>query len=189
MGPDVDLQTPPIHALACMLAKKCGGLPLALITVGRSMADARSLEEWEDAVHNLEETPQQLRNMQAEVLSPLKFSFDRLGDENAKNCLLYCSLFPEDYEIKVDELIEYWVGEGFLYTAKCESVVRARKREHDVLTRLVSACMLESVPVIVRRHGVSIILSKYRVKMHDVVHEMCVWLTGGEFDESNTYLS
>ncbi|CAA6668638.1 unnamed protein product [Spirodela intermedia] len=189
VGSEVELQSPPINALVKIVVKKCGGLPLALITVDRSMAYARSVEEWEDALHNLLETPQQVRGMEDEVLSLLKFSFDRLGDENVKNCLLYCSLYPEDYEINVKELIEYWIGEGFLYTANSESVVRARKRGHAVLTTLFSACMLETTPVISTEHGVRITLSKYRVKMHDVVREMCLWLTGGEFDKSNTYLS
>ncbi|CAA7405518.1 unnamed protein product [Spirodela intermedia] len=171
VGSEVELQSPPINALVKIVVKKCGGLPLALITVDRSMAYARSVEEWEDALHNLLETPQQVRGMEDEVLSLLKFSFDRLGDENVKNCLLYCSLYPEDYEINV------------------KYVVRARKRGHAVLTTLFSACMLETTPVISTEHGVGITLSKYRVTMHDVVREMCLWLTGGEFDKSNTYLS
>ncbi|RVW24658.1 Disease resistance protein RPS5 [Vitis vinifera] len=43
----------------------------------------------------------------------LAFSYDSLPDEAVKSCFLYCSLFPEDYEISPQHLIELWLGEGF----------------------------------------------------------------------------
>ena len=40
--------TEPRRSLAKEVANKCGGLPLALITVGRAIASATNDDEWED---------------------------------------------------------------------------------------------------------------------------------------------
>ena len=99
-------------SIAKQVADKCGGLPLALITVGKAMASATTDGEYELALGMLQGTTANLQGME-EVLNLLKFSFDRIKDECHKECLLYCALYLEDYDIEVDELIEYWVGEGF----------------------------------------------------------------------------
>lgn len=44
---------PDIPELAQIVAKECGGFPLALITIGRAMAFKKTPEEWEDAIRVL----------------------------------------------------------------------------------------------------------------------------------------
>lgn len=34
--------------------------------------------------------------------------------EDQKNCFLYCSLFPEDYQFSCERLVRMWVAEGFV---------------------------------------------------------------------------
>ncbi|CAA7409664.1 unnamed protein product [Spirodela intermedia] len=46
--------------------------------------------------------PAKLGDMK-EVLTLLKFSFDRLKDTSARECLLYCALFPEDHNIDIKD--------------------------------------------------------------------------------------
>ncbi|KAF2592186.1 hypothetical protein F2Q70_00042700 [Brassica cretica] len=52
--------------------------------------------------------------VEEKILSVFKFSYDGLETEKMKSCFLYFSLFPEDYEINKEELIEYWINEGFI---------------------------------------------------------------------------
>ncbi|MQM18335.1 hypothetical protein Taro_051324 [Colocasia esculenta] len=179
VGTKVDLHNPTIHPLAQTVANKCGGLPLALITVGRAMANARTVMEWEEAIALLGESPNELSGME-DALSLLKFSFDRLKDEATKQCLLYCSLFPEDHEIDITELVECWLGEGLLDSEQSDSIDRARNMGHNIITRLQVSCLLESVNSSIQRVKC--------VKMHDVVREMALWLTGGNFDPMNRFL-
>lgn len=47
------------------------------------------------------------------IFGTLKLSYDFLQDKT-KDCFLFCALFPEDFSIKVSELIMHWVVEGFL---------------------------------------------------------------------------
>ncbi|KAK9923203.1 hypothetical protein M0R45_031634 [Rubus argutus] len=47
---------PDIPKLAQVVAKECGGLPLALITVGRAMSCKKTPEEWNRAIHVLKKS-------------------------------------------------------------------------------------------------------------------------------------
>ncbi|PVH37944.1 hypothetical protein PAHAL_5G129600 [Panicum hallii] len=99
------------HAMA--LAMKCGGHPLALITVGRAMASRRDAKEWKHAITVLESAPWQLLGMDTEVLVPLQESYNYLPNDMIRLCLLYCSLFPEELSIPKDSIVGYCIGEGF----------------------------------------------------------------------------
>jgi len=73
------------------------------------------------------------------------------------------SLFPEDYEIEKNELIEYWLCEGFIDGNRDEDGVN--KEGLDIINLLVSAHLLMN-------GGVT-----RKVKMHGVVREMALWIT------------
>ena len=155
------------RSLAKQVAEKCGGLPLALITMGTAMASATTDAEWEEALKTLKGTAAELGDMN-QVLTLLKFSFDRVKEERHKECLLYCALYPEDYDIEVDELIEYWVGEGFFEGEgyPLSGLKNARRFGLRAITALKDACLLEDG----KKNG-------KQVKLHSVVREMALWIT------------
>ncbi|KAL6334321.1 hypothetical protein AAG906_014722 [Vitis piasezkii] len=68
---------------------------------------------WEQAIQELRKFPAEIIGMEDDLFYRLKFSYDSLRDEVLKSCFIYCSMFPEDYEIENDALIELWIGEGF----------------------------------------------------------------------------
>ncbi|MBA0778702.1 hypothetical protein Gotri_006531, partial [Gossypium trilobum] len=103
---------PDIPNLAKQVAERCGGLPLALITIGRAMACKTTLEDWKYAIEMLKRFA--LPKMENEVFPLLKFSYDNLPDATMKCCLLYCYLYPEDYCIPKKRLVEYWFCQGLL---------------------------------------------------------------------------
>ena len=156
-----------IARLAKSVAKRCGGLPLALEIIGSSMIDA-TVSMWKQAEISLSKFPHTKEDMENKVLKELEFSFDMLKDDNIRKCLLYCCLFKEDALISKDKLIDYWHAEGFLDYDYLASFHEARVRGDNNITALVSRSLLQN----------------YRsyVKMHDVVLETCLWLTSGKFD-------
>nr|CAD1841037.1 unnamed protein product [Ananas comosus var. bracteatus] len=74
---------PEIRRHAEELAAKCGGLPLALITVGRAMASKRTAKEWKHAITVLRIAPWQLLGMEGDLLRHLKHSYDNLQKRQA----------------------------------------------------------------------------------------------------------
>ncbi|XP_062207106.1 disease resistance protein RPS2-like [Phragmites australis] len=172
VGEHLMSSSPEIRHLAQALAMKCGGLPLALITVGRAMASKRTAKEWKHAITVVKIAPWQLLGMELDVLEPLKKSYDNLPSDKLRLCLLYCSLFPEEFSISKDWIIGYCIGEGFiddLYTEMDEIY----NKGHDLLGDLKIASLLEKGE------------DEDHIKMHPMARAMALWIAS-EFGTKET---
>ncbi|GFZ02012.1 hypothetical protein Acr_15g0006210 [Actinidia rufa] len=99
-----------LNSMATEVAKRCGGLPIAIVTVGRALRN-RSKHVWIDVLRQLKKpVPKRIKGMDAFVYSHLKLSYNYLEGEEAKSLFLLCSLFPEDDEIEVETLVQYGIG-------------------------------------------------------------------------------
>ena len=163
VGEDTFNSHPEIPTLAEEIVKECKGLPLALITIGRAMADKKTLRRWDRALQVLKTYPSTFSGMEDQVFAILAFSYDSLSNGSIKSCFLYCSMFPSYYEILEDELIELWIGEGFL--TESHDIQRARDEGYDIIESLKVACLLDNAE------------SEKHVKMHDMIRDMALWLT------------
>ncbi|KAH9667645.1 putative disease resistance protein [Citrus sinensis] len=155
-----------IPELAETLARECGGLPLALKTVGRAMKSQRKVGDWKRAIHKMTTSASKFSGMKEEVFSRLKFSYDSLSTDELRSCLQYCCLYPEDYEIPRRELIDYWISEGFVcdFDDGC-----------DFIDDLLQACLLEEE-------------GDDHVKMHDMIREMSLWIACTVDKEEQNFL-
>ncbi|GMJ14262.1 RPS5-like 1 [Hibiscus trionum] len=149
---------PDIPKLAKQVAEECDGLPLALITIGRAMACVTTPGEWNYAIEKLKQST--LPEMEDKVYPLLKFSYDNL-DPTMKCCLLYCCLYPEDYNIPKRRLVEYWFCEGLLN--EYDTISKAEMQGDHIINSLLRACLLE--------RG-----EEECVKMHDVIRDMGLWI-------------
>nr|XP_048332973.1 probable disease resistance protein At4g27220 [Ziziphus jujuba var. spinosa] len=153
-----------IEPIAKLLAKKCSGLPLGIITMAGCMREVEDISEWSDALGKMNESVvEDDDDMSTEVFQVLKYSYDRLKDPKVKQCFLYCSLFPEDFEIERETLVEYFIDERLV------DGMRSRQAELNrglaILNKLENGCLLEGI---VKANG-----KKY-VKMHDLVRSMAI---------------
>ncbi|KDO48618.1 hypothetical protein CISIN_1g0395191mg, partial [Citrus sinensis] len=137
---DVLKNHPNIPELARSVAQECAGLPLALITIGRVMACKKTPQEWHYAIQVLRISASEFPGMGKEVYPLLKYSYDSLPDETIRSCLLYCGLFPEDYRTRKSELIDCWIGEGFLDQYDRSG---AYDEGYYIIGILLHACLLE----------------------------------------------
>ncbi|CAL9237954.1 unnamed protein product [Arabidopsis halleri] len=125
------------------------------------MASKTMVQEWEDAIDVLTTSAAEFPDVKNKILPILKYSYDSLVDEHIKKCFLYCALFPEDFNINMKMLIDYWICEGFI--GDYAVIKRARNKGYTMLGTLIRANLLTEV-------------GKTLVVMHDVVREMALWI-------------
>ena len=169
------LSHPHILRLAKTVAEECKGLPLALITLGRALASERDPSNWDKLIQDLSKFPAEISGMEDELFHRLKVSYDRLSDDVIKSCFMYCSLFSEDWEISNENLMNLWIGEGFL--GEVHDIHEACNQGRKIIKKLKHACLLESCGS-----------REKRVTMHDVIHDMALWLYGECGKEKNKIL-
>ncbi|CDY15981.1 BnaC08g41420D [Brassica napus] len=157
VGPLTLKSHPRILEQARKVAEKCGGLPLALSVIGETMSCKKTIKEWDLAVEDF-------AGMDDQILPILKYSYDNLKGKHIKSCFQYCSLFPEDYLIEKEKLIDYWICERFI--GENEDRERTVNQGYGIIATLVSSCLL-------LEEGSSI----SKVKMHDVVREMALGIS------------
>lgn len=99
------------------ILKKCGDVPLAIITIASVLARTRNMaEEWYKVYNSIGYglgNNHDMKNMR-KILS---LSYHNLPS-HLRTCLLYLSIFPEDYEIERSRLIRMWISEGFIHPEK-----------------------------------------------------------------------
>ncbi|KAK3198952.1 hypothetical protein Dsin_022367 [Dipteronia sinensis] len=157
-----DDQSPNTIKLAKEIVEECKGLPLAIVAIGSALKE-RPIDEWKIV-------PQKLRKsklmdvdiVDEEVYACLKLSYDYLKNEKTKSCFLLCSLFPEDHEIDLEQLVRYGLGLG-LYQGT-DSIEEARSELGVMVNNLKASSLLLDA-----KEGY--------VKMHDVVRDVALWIT------------
>ncbi|XP_010279598.1 PREDICTED: disease resistance protein RGA2-like [Nelumbo nucifera] len=98
-------------AIGKEIVRKCRGLPLAAKALGGLMRSKREEREWlyvRDHGDLLEDA--------TGILPALKLSYDHLAP-HLKQCFAYCALFPQDYRINKQTLIQLWIAEGFIQSS------------------------------------------------------------------------
>ncbi|KAK2639981.1 hypothetical protein Ddye_027776 [Dipteronia dyeriana] len=159
---DETLQShPQVLDLARDVSRECRGLPLALVSIGQAMASKKTPQEWEDLYRNLRRSMTSYSGsddqLKKDIRYNLKLSYDNLQNDMFKSCFLYCCLFPSYWEIKKRDLIDYWIGEGFLD----KRLGAVQSQGHYIIDVLLSVCLLE-------KHG----KHDNSVKMHYWIRDM-----------------
>lgn len=97
------------------ILKKCGGLPMAIISIAGLLASHKQSEGqdmWErirKSIGSHMESHHTLEGMRDIVT----LSYNHLH-HYLKVCMMYLSIFPEDYAIAKDRLLKKWVAEGLV---------------------------------------------------------------------------
>ncbi|TYI84843.1 hypothetical protein E1A91_D05G394500v1 [Gossypium mustelinum] len=165
VGPNI-VQSPTIMPTLKLVVKECAGLPLTIVVVAGTMKGEDNPLIWKNALGELKERIGKVEGVEAEVIKRLKFSFDHLKDEKVKYCFLHCALYPEDFKIEKDELIECWIEEGFIDDMGTRQEMK--EKGHVILKKLEDNCLLENITT---KFGL------HRIKMHDAVRDMALSIT------------
>ncbi|XP_077231342.1 disease resistance protein At4g27190-like [Tasmannia lanceolata] len=153
-----DVDYTDLQNVARQVAKECGGLPIAIVTVGRALRDQDQLV-WNDALLQLKRSiPTHIEGMHERVFPSLKLSYDSLPGREIKLFFLFCCIFPENHNVSVKLLIRYAFGDIFLDdSATLEEI---RYRVNNLVRTLKASCLLSNG-------------DKGRwVKIHDVIRDV-----------------
>ncbi|KAL4353262.1 hypothetical protein GQ457_06G022640 [Hibiscus cannabinus] len=161
------VENPELKEIVNSIVEKCGGLPLAVVTIAGSMKGVYDIREWRNARNELCQQVKSVKQWDNEVFECLMFSYNRLRDAEIQHCFLYCSLYPEDYPIERMVLIEKWIEEGLINGNTRQEMY---DRGHSILNKLENNCLLERV----LHFGF-----KISVKMHDVIRDMALSIECG----------
>uniref|UniRef100_A0ACD5Y5Z5 Uncharacterized protein n=1 Tax=Avena sativa TaxID=4498 RepID=A0ACD5Y5Z5_AVESA len=145
------------------ILKKCGGLPLAIITVASLLASKASTEEEWLRIRNSIGSALEKDSEMEDMKKILFLSYNDLP-YHLKTCLLYLSVFPEDYEIKRDRLVRRWIAEGFITT---ESGQDLQEVGEGYLSDLINRSLIE--PVEIQYDG-----RADACRVHDVILELII---------------
>uniref|UniRef100_A0ACD5UPN5 Uncharacterized protein n=1 Tax=Avena sativa TaxID=4498 RepID=A0ACD5UPN5_AVESA len=106
-----------LEEVSAQILKRCGGLPLAIVTISSLLATegTKLKEDWEHIMDSLApnfEVKPTLEGMR----QILNLSYINLP-HYLKTCMLYLCIYPEDYIIKKNDLVRQWVAQGFVSKA------------------------------------------------------------------------
>ncbi|XVF37537.1 hypothetical protein REPUB_Repub20aG0017300 [Reevesia pubescens] len=163
--------SPELEVIGRDIAHKCGGVPLVATVIGGTMSNEWDINEWVSVRDNslwgsLEKNEG--------IVRVLKLSFDRLPSRSLKQCFAYCSIFPKDFNIEKEQLIQLWMAEGFL-----QSSLAFEDIGNEYFNYLLSNSLLQDVEW--DEYGCITIC-----KMHDLVHDLAQSISKPEILSSET---
>ncbi|TVU40019.1 hypothetical protein EJB05_13464, partial [Eragrostis curvula] len=175
------------------ILRKCGGLPLAIISIASVLASYRlsaGKDMWETIYksigYQMESNPTRTiagysggYSWLFRTLNPtldgmrhiVSLSYDYLPHE-LKSCMMYLSIFPEDYVIRKDRLLHRWIAEGLIPEKRGLTMLEVAQSFFDELLRRNMILSLKDYADIigpVYEGG-----NKESCQVHDIVLEVMV---------------
>ncbi|XP_074287787.1 putative disease resistance protein RGA1 [Silene latifolia] len=151
------------------IVKKCTNVPLAIRIVG-SLLRGQSISKWlsfhDKGLDYLSENN--------DTMTPiLKLSYNQLNP-SLKACFAYCAIFPKDWQINKQMLIQLWMAQGY---------IDSENLGEEYFLILLQRCFFQDIVEDKFEEIVSF-------KVHDLLHDIAEKVAGEEicrfnFDTSN----
>ncbi|KAG1371635.1 disease resistance protein RGA2-like [Cocos nucifera] len=152
------------------IVEKCGGLPLAAKMLGRLMRTKRQEREWRFVM----ESEIWKLGGDDKILPSLRLSYNHLPCR-VKQCFAYCAIFPKDYEIDKEMLIQLWMANGFIPSDRGEEDMELKG--HEIFNELSSRSFFQNLREI---HCARTMSTRQRCRMHDLIHDLAQSIMGNE---------
>ncbi|XP_029146792.2 putative disease resistance RPP13-like protein 1 [Arachis hypogaea] len=156
----VSVDNPTLEKIGRDIVKKCDGLPLAALALGGILRGNSDIRYWNLL---LKSEIWELSNDRINVLPALMISYYFLPSY-LKQCFVYCSLYPKDYEFSKDELMLLWKAENFLQPVEKKTIEEVGGEYFD---ELIARSFLQP-------HSIE----ENKFVMHDLVHDLAMTCAG-----------
>ncbi|XP_075646709.1 disease resistance protein RGA2-like [Castanea sativa] len=160
-GQEADI--PKLETIGREIVNMCLGVPLAIKSVGNVLCFMEKESEWSSVKNNIEANVTQTNG----IFPILKLSYDHLPS-HLKSCFTYCSLFPKDYEMDKETVIQLWIAQGFVQSSN------KNQQLEDVGDKYFKDLLWRSFFEEVENY------EGLRYKMHDLIHDLAKSIIGEE---------
>ncbi|KAK8602241.1 hypothetical protein V6N12_052055 [Hibiscus sabdariffa] len=158
-------QHPNLVEIGREIVKKCGGVPLAVRTLGSLLYSTIDEREW---LSIRDSEIWKLKQRDNDILPVLKLSYDQM-QPYLKQCFALCSMFPKNYLFYSFELIQFWMAHGLLQP------VRENKELEDIGLQYMKELCSVSFLQVVEDHEFF-----FTCKMHDLIHDLSLSVAQNE---------
>ncbi|KAL2479139.1 putative late blight resistance protein-like protein R1A-3 [Forsythia ovata] len=149
-----------LEDIGMKIARKCGGLPLAVVVIAAVLANMKKNKaKWEEVAESLRSHISKDNS----CMKILELSYNYLP-MHLKPCFLYFVAFEEDREIPVQKLISLWVAEGFVQKVEQKN---SNAVSYGYLIDLINRGLVQ----VGKRRSNGGVKTCY---VHDLLHEMCL---------------
>ncbi|KAJ9174562.1 hypothetical protein P3X46_013197 [Hevea brasiliensis] len=142
------------------IVRKCGGLPLAVKTLGSLLHMNTDQDEWESVLNS---KIWHLPEDKSGILPALRLSYYYLPSY-LKPLFAFCSIFPKNYELYQDELVLLWMAEGFLPELEGK---KPMEELDSYFNQLLSRSLFQRSSI-----------EKPRFVMHDLINDLAQTVAG-----------
>ncbi|KAK3200431.1 hypothetical protein Dsin_023846 [Dipteronia sinensis] len=147
-------QSDDFQVLAKDVARACGGLPIAIVTIASALKNKEEFE-WKNALTKLTtSSSNNFEGVVAKTYSCIEISYNQLKEEELKSTFLLCCTMGDT---SIEILLKYAMGLGVFNDIK--TVEATRNRVKILLRQLKSSSLLHDA-------------NEERISMHDVVRDV-----------------
>ncbi|KAJ3691714.1 hypothetical protein LUZ61_020878 [Rhynchospora tenuis] len=157
------------------MVQNCGGLPLAVTTLGSLMSNKHEVREWSAVLE--ESKIWEIRSNNNNVLRILRLSYDHLPPY-MQQCFAFCAIFPKGYKMNKNKLIQYWMANEFIPSDGPSS---QEIKGNDIFNELAWRSFFQNVDHICPDYKwVDGYCSETTCQMHDLMHDLAQSVMGDE---------
>ncbi|XP_024024458.1 disease resistance protein RGA2 [Morus notabilis] len=162
---------PKLKDIGKQIVQKCGGLPLALKTLGSLLCSKTDEGEWTDVRDS--EIWELKRERSDPIFSALKLSYSTMSP-SLKQCFAYCSLIPKNNRTDDLDMTRIWMALGIIHS-------RSDKMELESIGKLhfKELCGRSFFQYLDDAEQYYNLIQEF--EMHDLVHDLATSIIRHEF--------